>query len=217
MTYAPIAGWYPDPRNAEAQWRWWNGRDWTHETAPRRSGIVAPVFAPTAAPVIPASAPMAPATGRTVYREPAAPSVASPNTPWIWVLAFSVYIFAAIAGTVQGVAIVALPGDSATQTLAAGGALLLGLVPLWVFAELDGRALRARGFEAPSVLWMLALPPLVYFAVRARKLKRVGARSKGPEIALLIVVALQVVGGALGAMFAYSVIQAFLTGGPAIG
>ena len=208
MTDAPIAGWYPDPRNADAAWRWWNGRGWTHEVAPR-------VVETVAAPVRRAQDwgwAAAPPAATPTY---AAPS-SSPNTVWIWLLAFSIYIFGAVAGVLQGVGMVLAP-DQATRLLVGVGALVIGVVPLWVFAELDGRALRTRGFEAPSVLWMLLLPPLVYFAVRARKLKRVGARSRGPETALLIVIVVQILSGIAAGLFAYSLLQALLSGSPALG
>jgi hypothetical protein len=148
---------------------------------------------------------------------PAAAPTASPNTPWIWVLAFSIYIYGAIAGVVQGVGLVLLGRDSATSLLVGVGALIVGLIPLVVFADLDGRQLRGRGLPAPSALWVIVLAPLVYFVVRARKLKRVGARSTGPERALLIVVAVQILGGIAAAVLAYSALQVLGSGGPAIG
>ena len=197
MSDAPIAGWYPDPRNADAEWRWWNGSGWTHEVAPRAVDVViAPVrraqdWGWAAAPSAPPS-----------YALPSS----NPNTVWIWLLAFSIYFSGTISGALQGVGLVLAP-DEGSRLLIGVGALVVGVVPLWVFAELDGRALRTRGFEAPSVLWMILLPPLVYFAVRARKLKRVGARSRWPETALLIVVAVQILGGIAVALLSYSILQ----------
>lgn len=203
MTDAPIAGWYPDPENGAAQWRWWDGRDWTPETAPR------------------AGAPVVRRADWGWAEAPPAPTAAAPstnaNTPWIWILAFSLYVWAFVAGLGQGIVYSLLPRTDPNFTLFGAAALVIGLIPLWIFADLDGRALRKRGFPAPSVLWMLLLPPLVYFAVRARKLKRASARSKGPEIALLIVVALQILAGIAGGLFAYSIFQTFISGSPASG
>jgi len=196
VTDAPIAGWYPDPRNADAQWRWWDGRAWTHQTVDR-----------VAAPVRQAqdwgwSTP-------TTYTPPEI--TGSPNTPWIWILAFFGPLYGVVAGLLQGGALLAFGRDITTAQLVGGVALLVALIPFWVFADLDGRLLRQRGIEAPSVLWMLLLPPLLYFVVRARKLRRRELRSKGPDTAAFIVYAVQVLGGVLAAVFAVLVLQG-LTG-----
>ena len=205
MTDAPIPGWYPDPRNSDVEWRWWNGRDWTHETSPRR--------APEAAAPVRRAQDWgwdAPAAAPTAGTAPV-----SANTPWIWLLAFSIYIYGTIAGILQGVGLFFVRGDTATSSLVGAGALVVALIPLVVIADRDGRALRKRGLPAPSSLWVILLAPLVYFAVRARKLKKVGARSRGPEIALLIVVLLQIVGAAASVYLALAVLPS-IPGGPSL-
>lgn len=200
MTDAPIAGWYPDPRNTAAQWRWWDGRGWTPDTAPRATALPRraqdwgwetprDVEAPVAGPAKAAKAVRA-------QKAPKAAKVSqwtSANTPWIWILAFSLYIYGIIAGGIQGTAGVLLASQPGTLQIVGGVALLVGFIPLVVFADLDGRALRKAGLPAPSALWVILLTPLIYFVVRGRKLRKVGARSLGPEITLFIVFALQVV------------------------
>ena len=43
------------------------------------------------------------------------------------------------------------------------------IVPAWVFADYDRRELVARGYEpAPSIGWMLLLPPVGYLLARRR-------------------------------------------------
>jgi hypothetical protein len=207
VTDAPIAGWYPDPRNASAQWRWWNGRGWTDDTSPRTDVRRAPDWSDVAASPYRSTL----STAQTVRTT----QTGGANTPWIWLLAFSAYIYGLVAGVLQGVGLVLLRGDAAMSQLVGAGALLIALIPLIVFADLDGRRLRERGLPAPSALWVVLLTPLVYFAVRARKLKKVGARSRGPEIALLIVVGVQVVGGILAIYLALTVLP-FLPGGPSL-
>ena len=100
--------------------------------------------------------------------------------------------------------------DEAADTLllVAIALLVVPVVPLWIFADLDGRALRKRGFDAPSVLWMLLLPPLAYFVSRAVLLRRAGASSIAPLIALIVVLALV----AAAVVLLLSAILAILTG-----
>ena len=116
---------------------------------------------------------------------------ASPTTAWIWLLVFSPLIYGILVGALQQY-VFPFFADQAqdTQLLVGIGALVLPLVLLCVIAELDARTLRSRGFEAPSVLWMLLLPPIAYFVRRWALLKRSGARSFAPTLALFIVYAL---------------------------
>lgn len=178
MSDAPIPGWYPNPSNSVAEWRWWNGSAWTSDITPRQD---APVRRSLEWNNV-----------NSAYRDDSLRSAPRVNTVWIWLLAFSSLIFGAVTTTAQAVFALVPSIDSATGALIGG---VSGLVLLLVFAHLDGRDLRRRGFEAPSILWMLVLAPLVYFAVRARKLKHVGAASKGPERALLIVIGVQILFG----------------------
>jgi hypothetical protein len=51
----------------------------------------------------------------------------------------------------------------------AGIAAVGGLVPAWIFADNDRRELVARGYApAPSIAWMLVLPPFAYLLARRR-------------------------------------------------
>ena len=116
---------------------------------------------------------------------------ASATTAWIWLLVFSPLIYGILVGALQQYVFPYFADQAQdTQLLVGIGTLVLPLVLLWVFAELDGRTLRKRGFEAPSVLWMLLLPPIAYFVRRWALLKRSGARSFAPALALFIVYAL---------------------------
>ncbi len=47
---APVAGWYPDPENSEAE-RWWNGSGWSdHRRTGGSAAISAPAWQPAAGP-----------------------------------------------------------------------------------------------------------------------------------------------------------------------
>ena len=51
----------------------------------------------------------------------------------------------------------------------APGVLAPLLAPAWILADHDRRELAARGYEpAPSLAWMLLLPPIVYLIARRR-------------------------------------------------
>lgn len=207
------------------------------EAASAASGSVAAVSAPVApapsrrtlrgasAPVSAgASSTSTPSTSTTVAVIPRGPAAApatgapeSANTPWIWILAFGFYIWAAVAGVVQGVVLpmLATSGmDAATLQLIGLAALVVGLVPLWVLASLDRSALARRGLEGPSVLWMLLLPPIGYFVARGRKLAGQNARSRGPRLVLLVVTVIQVAAIAFGVFVAVTMVGALtsLTG-----
>lgn len=219
-TTAP-AGWYPNPLDAATQ-RWWDGVSWTEHVSPELPTVQKTVEA-TLVPAIP-SVPWAqtgasrggaayPGTGYARIGSPGSPyqgtpaswstTVQSPNTVWIWLLAFGPYISAVAIGVAQGVLLgigmAAVGGGSPPAAMGLLG-LVIGMVPVWVFAGLDIRSLRQRGYQTASILFMLLVPPLVYFAARARKLKRDGVRSRGPEIAFLIVVAVYIGTAIIGAI-----------------
>ena len=63
-----------------------------------------------------------------------------------------------------------------------GACSLVVLVLAWVFAILDQRALTVRGYHAPSVAWMLLLPPLIYFIKRGRAVRKESKRAWPPEL-----------------------------------
>ena len=144
----------------------------------------------------------APSTPAPPAPLPVAPPVASASTRWVWLLAFGLYLWGIPVGIVNGVALVVIP-EAERQlhnvTLVMLVAAVLALVPLWVFAELDIRALRARLLPAPSILWMLLLPPIGYFLARRHALRGTGAPWLGPQIALGVIVGSQVL-SAIGSL-----------------
>ena len=144
----------------------------------------------------------APSTPAPPAGLPAAPPVASGSTRWVWLLAFSLYLWGIPVGIVNGLTLVVIPEAERqlhTVTLVMLIAAVLALVPLWVFAELDTRALDARLLPAPSILWMLLLPPIGYFLARRRALRGTGAPWLGPQIALGVIVGSQVL-SAIGSL-----------------
>ena len=193
MSDATLAGWYPDPIASATSWRWWNGADWTQDTAIRADRQIKP----------------ADWGWDTVFAERAALATAEKaGTPWIWLLAFSAYIWAGIVGAVQVFALPAIAAQGSDLTILVGaGSLLVALIPLWILADLDGRALRKRGLAAPSVLWMILLPPVAYFIRRRVLVGRAGARSRGPELLLLIATAVLVAGAMLKFPLLFTLVQ----------
>ena len=69
-------------------------------------------------------------------------------------------MWALVAGLGQGIVYSLLPRTDPNFALFDAAAMVIGLSPLWIFADLDGRSLRKRGFQTPSVLWMLLLPAI---------------------------------------------------------
>ena len=159
--------------------------------------------APTAsAPPQPAPRPFEPAPSGT--------------TPWVWTLAVSPYIWGVIAGVIDGIWLVLTPESERVSIafLAFGVSAIVGLVPLWVFAWLDTRALEHRGLRAPSILWMLLLPPVAYFLARRSVLRHSGARWLGPQITLAVIVGSQVLSGVVSLLLGGVALIATLATGP---
>lgn len=120
----------------------------------------------------------------------------SPQTAGIWLLAAMPLLSGPIAAAVLIAAGLAkLPLEIAViATISA----ILGLC--WLFAVLDARALAARGYHAPSIGWMLLLPPLLYFAARGRAVRREGRRAWPPELLFFPVVLASVVSMVISAL-----------------
>lgn len=225
MSDAPIAGWYPDPRSPAAQWRWWDGSEWTAETSARPDAPVARAKDWGWDTPVVAEAP--PATGKPIKapREPKTPrepkAVAdqptSANTGAIWLLAFAPWLYAIIAAALFAAGTYALGTDPSMLPLLGAGAGVVALIPLVIIAELDGRALRKRDLPAPSSLLVVILAALIYVLVRSRMLRAEGARSRGPEVALVIVWIITVLALAAAGLFSASLIAVFAPGSPAIG
>jgi hypothetical protein len=102
----------------------------------------------------------------------------SPNTAGIWLMA-AMPLMSIPLGVAMGLvfAIGGVP-DLIGYPLSSG----IGLGLYWVFAYLDQRALAQRGYHAPSIWWMLLLPPLIYFIKRGRAVRRENMRAWPPEL-----------------------------------
>lgn len=108
--------------------------------------------------------------------------VGSPQTAGIWLLAsLPIISFALqlalgfIFGLVQGTTGVGITPPNIVFYVIV---VALG----WVFAGLDVKALGEHGYPAPKIWWMLLLPPLVYFIVRGKIVRREGQRAWPPEL-----------------------------------
>lgn len=172
----PAAGWYPDPAGA-ATFRWWDGMTWTEGThvGSGATGIVPeqlfadpepqpePVFVATEPAV--AEPPAASAARR--HLEPA-------KTRWSSLLTAFPVVYPLVVGMVAALAYAGGAASSMpTLVSIAAGTALLGLVPAFVLAEYDRRELVERGYEpAPSLAWMLLLPPIAYLIARRRLVGR---------------------------------------------
>ena len=195
----PAAGWYPDPSGGPVQ-RWWDGTGWTAQTY-NPAGALAQNASSTVPP------------GTPVY------------TVWIWLIVglqliglasllgtdFDALIRTAVEDSVaqaQDPNAVTDPFGSAplfTATDALQSALgLLSYLAGVVFAFLDWRALKQRGFDRPFH-WAWAFVPwsLVYVIGRSVVVKRRAGSGLAPIwwyialTALTIVVSLVVFGAAL--------------------
>ena len=188
------AGWYPDPADSAAR-RWWDGTQWTAETAPApRFGEYAPAAAPAAAAPVAPVAPVYPAyPSAPAYAGPAAapPVVDVPtSTVWVWLaVAASVLPILSVFlidwnGYVSAVVSMSR-GSAMTGELLSWEARTLGISLIgWlfyaafiVFSWLDWRELRRRGVAAPfSWAWsffvLLGMGAAVYMIGRAVVLRR---------------------------------------------
>jgi len=191
------AGWFDDPTSA-AQWRWWDGYQWTaHVSA--KAAPAAEVVTPEAA-AVPATAepvstyrPFANASyGNTGYTGALSnygtpvpmPMVGSPNTLGIWLMAFLPAMMLVLVGVTSFLTGLArLPYNFPVQVF-----YLAILIPAWVFAGLDIYSLRRRGYRPASILWMLLLPPLFYLIFRGRVVRRAGQKAWPPELAYFLCV-----------------------------
>ncbi|CAN5296105.1 hypothetical protein BH09ACT5_BH09ACT5_21080 [soil metagenome] len=196
MTDAPIAGWYPDPRNTDASWRWWNGRDWTHETAARHTAAAVAEPAPLAG--APEDFTSHPCRIATVTSE-----VPAPSQGWTWFMVFGTFAWSLFAAVFQVIGIVVSgftpEGDTVTSAqlvtmlTVTAVAWVLAVVPMLVFAGFDRRDLTAHGVSAPSGLLMFLFPNIVYYLVRRSRLGRAGVRFRAADIVFFVINGSQVV------------------------
>ena len=185
------AGWYQDPASS-AQVRWWNGLAWTEhvrekptaaigqtETHEQRMAAVRDLeqkFAASPSASTPAAA-TAPATASAARATASTTSAARGSTLSAWLIALSP-LLALVLGLVAAYVSFYLSPNLVVFAIALAIPYLLCV--LWALG--DGRALRDRGFTAPSPAFAL-LTGLGYLIVR-----RTRVPGSGP-IAMLIVVA----------------------------
>ncbi len=140
--------------------------------------------------------------------------VGSPQTAGIWLLA-SLPLLSIAATVVLSVVFGVFGVLGATQ--GATGVLLnmanvvfsvILILSNWVFAGLDIKALRQRGYEPPSIAWMLLLPPLAYFIRRGKVVRREGKRAWPPELLYFLSVI-----GIIGLWVAFVVLTITMMGG----
>lgn len=187
----PAPGWYPDPAG-HATYRWWDGDAWTEGThAGTQDGtpglVPAQLFAdpepiaPAAAPVIvstpePVFAPepvlsAPPAFAPAPVAEPVARRTAPPvKTRWSSLLLAFPFLYPLVVGMVLGLAYAGgLAANVPALVIVGAVVAVAALIPAWVFADYDRRELVACGYEpAPSIAWMLLLPPMAYLLARRR-------------------------------------------------
>ena len=166
----PSAGWYPDPTGMSAL-RWWDGMAWTEGTHSGLEQGVVPqqLFAdPEPAAPEPAEAPVAPtaSVAPPVVRTNRQPS----KTRWSSLLAAFPVVYPLVVGMSAGIAYAGGAASSVPTVIGIAVAVaVLALIPAWAFAANDRRELLERGYEpAPSLVWMLLLPPFAYLIARRR-------------------------------------------------
>jgi hypothetical protein len=153
----------------------------------------------------------APARALRVWGE-----VGSPHTAGIWLLAF-LPIIASVLSSVAGLALQAVigPNGAVTDPIGASqkslavlaGYVLVLTISAWAFAGNDIKTLRARGYEPPTIWWMLVpLSPLAYFIARGKVVRAEGKRAWPPELLFFLSIMIPIALGVLATIFAASVL-----------
>jgi hypothetical protein len=191
---SPIPGWYADPAGIAA-YRWWDGDTWTEgthdglaqpqlaepspshaEPSPSFAEPV-PLFAEPAPlfaePVAPVAQPVAgPAAQSPAQPQPVAPRRSAPpaKTRWSSLLVAFPFVFPVVIGMIVALAYAGgAAGNLVTLAIIGGIAAFAMIAVAFMFADYDRRELRERGYEpAPSLAWMLLLPPVAYLLARRR-------------------------------------------------
>jgi len=191
---SPAPGWYPDPAGLAA-YRWWDGDTWTEGThagvdmsaepgepvepapavSPAPAAALVAEFGSALKPPIKLFADETPAVAPLAAAEPmSVPPQVRPSSPaktrWSSMLFAFPFVYPIVVGMIVALG---YAGGAASSTVAliviAAIAAVGGIVPAWVFADNDRRELRARGYEpAPSIAWMLVIPPIAYLLARRR-------------------------------------------------
>lgn len=191
------AGWYPDPAGSGMQ-RWWDGAGWTdHRQWPQ-----APAPVPGGAPFDP-NQKVAP--GTPVY------------TPWIWILtllplvslALFPWIYAETMSAVQRGVTATTFGSTTRFSVGTGPANVVSQLVGWLiwgltvlFAWLDHRELRRRGFVRPFHWAFAFIPVPVYPVGRSIVARRRSGRGIAP---MWVAIALFALGFIIGILFLVAV------------
>ena len=149
---APVAEPSPEPAPAAA-------------LAPILSEPLLPPL-PLAEPAVAAEPAFRPAPVAQPARRPSAPT----KTRWSSLLVAFPFIYPFAVAMVVGLAYAGgLSANVMALVIIGAVVAVAALIPAWVFADSDRRELVARGYEpAPSLAWMLLLPPVAYLLARRR-------------------------------------------------
>ncbi|WP_181397322.1 DUF2510 domain-containing protein [Cryobacterium arcticum] len=182
---AVAAGWYADP-SEETQVRWWSGTGWTEHVAPATPVTPLPSVTPVAGPL--SGLPAASAVGALADQEsraladPAAMgSERRSGTVWVWVLAFTPWLWTLtgfFALVTAGSPLDASPWDSYPQVWVPFALTVL-------FAILDVRQLRTWHGTAAHWTWALLGAP-IYIIARTVVLRRRGKFGTAPLWVVLV-------------------------------
>ena len=213
---APRAGWYQDPRD-EQSWRWWDGDAWTTHTqskapvAPSLSTLPFPVAAsPTMGSTVTyADTASGSSSGKVRFADGTYGSwneIESAQTLGAWMLAFGPILWPVLLGVVGiGVWFATEAGIPSIVTMIGACVVVFG-VP-WLVVGQDARALKRRGYQPASVLWLFLLPPLIYLIMRGRAVVRDGGSGWPPLIAYLITYGVLTIAGLLVSASAATFVQ----------
>lgn len=181
---SPAPGWYPDPAG-QSHYRWWDGDGWTEgthdgeqpafEAAAEPSWFVPepvariPLFAEPVQPVQPVQQAQSAPASAPIARAPR-PATAPAKTRWSSLLFAFPFVFPIAVGMVLALGYAGgAAGNIITLAVIGAVAALALLAVAFIFADHDRRELIARGYEpAPSLGWMLLLPPVAYLIARRR-------------------------------------------------
>jgi hypothetical protein len=143
--------------------------------------------------------------------------VGSPQTAGIWLLAF-LPIIATVLSAVMGIVLTSVIGSGGATADPAGtlqkaiavviGYVLVLVISAWIFAGADIRTLKVRGYDTPSIWWMLVpLSPVAYFIARGKVVRGEGKRAWPPELLFFLSIMIPLILYALGMIFAMSVLS----------
>jgi hypothetical protein len=129
-----------------------------------------PLFAdPAQAPISAPAVPIRPATASAPTPAPRR-GVRPSKTRWSSMLLAFPFVYPIAVGMIVALAYAGGAASNTTTLIVIGAtAGLILLAPAWIIADHDRKELLARGYEpAPSLIWMLLLPPVAYLLARRR-------------------------------------------------